>query len=103
MAPEGTQEQEAPAGVVETPQSEPTPCGEIAEGRIVRYVSPEGWIRPAIVTRVADPETGVVNLTVFPDGTNDVGIEPPGTTLRATSVSYSHEVTPGTWHWPRKD
>ena len=109
MAPEaGAEQKEAPTGEAETPQAGQSDacaqsCGEIAEGRIVRYVSPDGWVRPAIVTRVCDPQTGVVNLTAFPDGTNDVGVEPPGTTFRATSVQYSAEVQAGTWHWPRKD
>lgn len=80
----------------------------LIEGRIVHYVLPEGpnqgEHRPAVVVRAwgryphASPEaSGMVNLQVFFDGTNDGhGLN---TQPWRTSVHYSEEQLPGTWHW----
>jgi hypothetical protein len=94
----------------------------LTEARIVHYVlypeaanvAPEH--RPAIVVKNwANPEgkndTGCVNLQVFLDGSNDrAGSEPgyPHPTVEETSrgiawrtsVTFSLEPKPGTWHWP---
>ena len=74
-------------------------------GRSVHYVlaTPEGEepvIRPAIIVRVWNDETGMCNLQVFTDGTNDQrhGTDGSGT-LWATSREYSEEYRVGTWHW----
>jgi hypothetical protein len=84
-------------------------------GRIVHYVLADddtnrsgapGQHRPAIVVRVWPGEYGNnecpdgVNLQVFLDGSND--IEPGQPTLWKTSVEYSDEGKPGTWHWPER-
>lgn len=81
----------------------------LTEGRIVHYVLPkrpdiktEGAHRPAIVVLVCPKEwgypEGAANLQVFLDGTNDHSSY-DGTTLWATSVQYSEDPQPGTWHW----
>lgn len=78
-------------------------------GRIVHFVLGNGQHRPAIITRVWEddspgsypPEDEVVNMTIFPDGSNDV---PAGSsfTLTAwgTSVHHDESCKPRTWHWP---
>jgi len=74
----------------------------ITEGRIVHYVLPDGRSqgqhRPAIIVRVwgqVDPYP--INLHVFYDGTNDY---PAGNgEMWKTSVPYSEDPQPGTWHW----
>lgn len=84
-------------------------------GRIVFYVLKDGQVRPAIVVRLGPdlspsyPPT-TVNLNVQLDGDNDgrhnghwTGItEEEGKARVAwrTSVAYSEEPKPGTWHWP---
>lgn len=68
-------------------------------GRLVRYVESDGWERPALVTKVWNPE-GLVNLVVFLDGTKDSFTG--ATTRFATSVSFNPEKQPLTWHWPER-
>lgn len=83
-------------------------------GRIVHYVmGPEesryalGKHRPAIIVETWDnekstdtrPSASAVNLMVFPDGSNDCA----GATLWKTSVVFSDEKVPGTWHWPERE
>jgi hypothetical protein len=73
-------------------------------GRIVHYVMESGAVRPAIV--VATFGDQAVNLRVFTDGSNDAGSlpdrggEPVPETLWESSVPYSDEAMPKTWHWP---
>ena len=83
----------------------------LTEGRIVHYVLPDGphagEHRPAIVVKVwrlnnADgtqrpPDNGYSNLIVFVDGTNDY-LDYSGA-VWATSVVYSEDPKPRTWHW----
>lgn len=79
-------------------------------GRIVHYVLQEGrnagQPRAAMVVRVLDSPVvpdGVVNLHVMLDGLNDAGAEnqvPDHMSAWVTSVHYSEEPKPGTWHWP---
>ena len=72
----------------------------LQEGRIVNYVLKGGKIRAAIVVN-AWYRTGIVNVMVFLDGTNDgaaVGSPP----MWRTSVHYSEDHEPETWHWPSK-
>jgi hypothetical protein len=81
------------------------------EGRIVHYVMPNNQNRAALVVRVfthlAPEHDGMANLYVFLDGLNDQGQFPDGSVLSgqgvtiywATSVHYSEEPLPGTWHW----
>jgi hypothetical protein len=100
----------------------------LIEGRIVHFVMPNGQHRPAIVVqvwRVPDspgpepilkaPENGCCNLRVFTDGPNDVPYTPEEKEklgnwgfreddvrhghIWATSMMYSEEPKPGTWHW----
>lgn len=80
----------------------------LTEGRIVHYVLPEGphagEHRPAIIVKVWNHTTGYVNLKVFLDGSND---DPAGRTQPhwqewQTSVLYSEEPQPRTWHWIEK-
>lgn len=75
----------------------------LTEGRIVHYVMTNGEHRAAIVVKVWSKESGVSNLTVFTDWTNDMKTS-DGSPLQSgdmweTSVLYSEEPKPGTWHW----
>ena len=84
----------------------------LTKGRFVGYVldgkqaAPEsrGKTRPALVvedwpdTDSGQNSKGMVNLIVFPDGTND-GFA-PGELQWVTSRFYSETHEPGTWHWP---
>jgi hypothetical protein len=94
----------------------------LTEGRIVHYVMPDGQEhRPAIVVKVwrkedgTPPDNGISNLQVFTDGTNDYqhnkghdGFEymskdeiKTGIVWK-TSVEFSAEPKPHTWHWIEK-
>lgn len=78
----------------------------LTEGRIVHYVLPgdyakPGEHRPAIIVKVWNKETGSVNLQVFMDGTND-NLYDGRLAIWTTSVVYSEEPKPGTWHWPER-
>lgn len=84
----------------------------ITEGRIVHYVMRDGKHRAAIIVNAwseSSYQNGEVNLTVFPDWTNDLGALPQGTDVTgsslmwATSVPYSEMKGIGTWHWPEKE
>lgn len=75
----------------------------LTEGRIVHYVLPDGPYagehRPAIIVRVWNHSTGYCNLTLFPDWQNDGyqhGVE------WKTSIDYSAEPKPNTWHFVEK-
>jgi hypothetical protein len=90
----------------------------LTEGRIVHFVLAENEHRPAIVVKVwrnyneagelVPPDNGVSNLQVFTDGLNDryhseqlpQGFE-SGIAWK-TSVLYSENKEPGTWHWIEK-
>jgi hypothetical protein len=91
----------------------------LTEGRIVHYVMPSHEHRPAIVVhvwKVGSPEgvptnNGMINLTVFVDGLNDVkpqaevNFSPKNNEtllMRCTSVLYSEDPQPFTWHWIEK-
>ena len=92
----------------------------LTEGRIVHYVlesgRSKGEHRPAIVVRNWNQENGLVQLQVFTDGWNDefkdthlVRIGEQDTvvvisqnTIWRTSVHYSENKEPGTWHWIEK-
>lgn len=73
----------------------------LTAGRIVHFVVPNTPEphphRPAIVTRVWN-DAGMVQLQVFTDGTNDGEWGKPNVVWE-TSVAYSEEPTPRTWHW----
>jgi hypothetical protein len=88
----------------------------LTEGRIVHFVMPDDEHRPAIVVKVWNKETGYVNLQVFTDGKNDIGMfqdserysqitrEEVGRGIwRCTSI-YPDEETKrqGSWHWIEK-
>lgn len=76
-------------------------------GRIVHFVTNEGNHRPAIVVEVWNKETGCSNLQVFTDGFNDSKgrkqFDQPQNVSWATSVNYSEEPKPYTWHWPERE
>lgn len=70
-------------------------------GRIVGYVLPEGQRRagevvPAIITRVWEGDTKSVQLTPFVDAANEAPVPP---LHLCSSVEYSAELRPRTWHW----
>lgn len=69
-------------------------------GRIVHFVIPGGEHRAAVVSRVWNNHTGVINCTVFTDTLNDpVSFHFGKETVLVTSVNYSDEGLEGTWHW----
>lgn len=76
----------------------------VSLGEIVHYVLSDGRSkgehRPAIVVR--DWGEGMVNIQVLPDGSNDFmgrGRDGDwGFIVWKTSVHYSQEPLPGTWH-----
>lgn len=92
--------------------------GGLTIGRLVHYVLPdgrsEGQERPALIVRVwraRDEKTGKlldptppfpIQLQVFFDGENDYNTSIAATIgmLWKSSVPYSEEMKPGTWHWP---
>lgn len=101
----------------------------LTEGRIVHFVMPNGEHRPAIVVRVwrvkiqtdneftlEAPENGCCQLQVFTDGSNDVDQsfgdnmeysvykmeEARDGIMWRTSVLYSENPKPSTWHWVEK-
>jgi hypothetical protein len=92
----------------------------LTEGRIVHYVMPDGKHVPAIVVKVWDTtgSMGTSNLQVFTDGSNSLPFTPEekqqfqnfGMDLDAvrhghiwkTSIMFSEEPKPGTWHWIEK-
>ena len=87
----------------------------LTEGRIVHYVLPDGphagEHRPAIIVKVwrqgdgSPPANGYSNLLVFLDGANDgpAGSADAGSVLHwATSIEYSEDPRPRTWHWIEK-
>lgn len=71
----------------------------LTEGRIVHFVVPNGQHRPAIVTRVWNPQSGMVTLNVFADEPNDTDWAKGKNVVCETSVEYSEEPRPRTWHW----
>lgn len=77
----------------------------LTEGCIVHYVLPDGSHagehRPAIVVKVWNQNQGYVNLQVFVDGTNDYPTTYNGT-VWATSIPFSEDPQPRTWHWIEK-
>lgn len=71
--------------------------GDIAIGRIVHYTPPGfagtmGSTQAAIVCGVKNPDIGIVNLHVFPNGS----------AYFATDVEYSETPHPNTWRWPAR-
>ena len=83
----------------------------LAIGRIVHYVLHDdsvnnGEHRPAIILNIHDKFEGVVNLTVFTDYHNDYPVtqmfsahQGLSGVLWVTSIRYSEDKEPGTWHW----
>lgn len=75
----------------------------LTEGRMVHYVQPSGRHTPAIVVKVLDQKSGVLNLAVFndmSDGQNENILTE--CVSRQTSVSYNESQAKGTWHWIEK-
>ena len=68
-------------------------------GDIVGYVLSNGDIRPAIIVRIWDRDTGCSQLQVFTDGQND-GL--PNVEW-ATSILYDTDKKPETWHFLEHD
>lgn len=89
----------------------------LTPGRVVHYVMPDGHHRPAVVLHVWG-ETGLSNLMVLTDGSNDLPYTPDEKTafqnfgmvadevrhghVWRTSISFSEQPVPGTWHWIEK-
>ena len=71
----------------------------LTEGRVVHFVTQAGDHRPAVVVRVwATGRPGYINLQVLTDGSND-GEWGKANIVWETSVDYSEEPKPRTWHW----
>jgi len=83
----------------------------LTEGRNVHFVLPDGphagEHRPAVIVKVwrrgdgSPPADGYSNLVVFMDGTND-GPSFGGCIRWETSVTFSEDPQPRTWHWIEK-
>lgn len=77
----------------------------LAEGRIVHFVMDdgphEGEHRAAIVARVWEKDSGLVNLQVFTDGANDGEEYASGVAWKGSRL-HSENKEPGTWHWIEK-
>ena len=75
----------------------------LTEGRMVHYVLPDGVRkgehRPAVIVKVWDHGHGTSNLQVFTDGMNDKTVN--GLEWK-TSIMYSEDKMPGTWHFIEK-
>jgi hypothetical protein len=83
----------------------------LIEGRIVHFVLPDGSSkgehRPAIIVKNWNIPSApnMVNLLVFTDCLNDVDPRDPQTAsygsgvVWITSVHYSEDKEPRTWHW----
>lgn len=80
----------------------------LTEGRIVHFVLDNGEHRPAIVVKVwrvndQPPSNGCCNLQVFTVSDTEKkynDVLPP--VMWKTSVVFTEEPTPGTWHWIEK-
>ncbi len=77
----------------------------LSVGRIVHFKSPRGvetTCRAAMIVRVWG-DNGTVNLTLFPDWSNDN--EPSGIVWK-TSIQHESQLPEGhtsdSWHWPEK-
>lgn len=70
-------------------------------GRMVHYVAPNGQHLAAIVSKVWG-EAGMVNLNVQLPGDGDNGAYDSSPVERCTSVVFSGEPKPNTWHWIEK-
>lgn len=94
------------------PKSTPRPPAKPSVGSIVHYVLEAGIgtgaHRPAIIVRVweGSGEPALVQLQVFTDGPNDgylgrsADAADAQNTVWRSSVKYSADATPGTWHQP---
>lgn len=63
--------------------------------RNIHYVTDEGIHLAALVTKVWNKDAGLINLSAFID--NSVYTGDP--VMMVTSVNYSDEPLPNTWHW----
>lgn len=100
---------EAPSTTIQGLHLQTNPfTGRLNEGSIVHYVLESGnnksAHRPAIVVRNWRQPNGLVQLQVFTDGSNDFPATHPASSglYWATSVHYSADQEPGTWHWPEE-
>ena len=73
----------------------------LTEGRMVHFVAGNGAHLAAIVTRVWGAP-GLVNLNVQLPGDGDNGAYDSAPVERRTSVRYSADPEPQTWHWIEK-
>jgi hypothetical protein len=70
----------------------------LTEGRMVHFVAENGAHLAAVVTRLWNAD-GVVNLNVQMPGDGDNGSYDSAPVIRRTSVRYSADPEPYTWHW----
>ena len=78
----------------------------IAIGRMVHYVLPAGLARassvgehrPAVIVRVHQDDSDLVNLQVFTDGAGD-GLQLTSGLCQRTRVRYDPDGAQNTWHW----
>lgn len=80
----------------------------VTVGRVVHYVPREeeskypNECRAGIITKVWSDD-GVVQLSVFMDGSNDSpDYAYPKNVVWRTSIRYSESNEHGTWHWPER-
>ena len=70
----------------------------LTPGVNVHYVINEKENRPAIVTKVLDPESGICNLVVFMDGPND-GFSASDSVRWIEKVIHDIRSGVDTWHF----
>lgn len=73
----------------------------LTEGRMVHYVAGNGAHLAAVVTRLWGAN-GTVNLNVQLPGDGDNGAYDSAPVERRTSVVFSADPKPNTWHWIEK-
>lgn len=81
------------------------PLAGLTPGRIVHYVMPSGEHRPAMVVKVWDAASGLINVRVFTDGANDyfpIGWDSahPDWVTSITPDLQGNRI--GSWHWIEK-
>lgn len=105
--------EQGPITELPVPMPAPKAPEKPSVGRIVHYVLKSGRSagqhRPMLVVNVfSQTSAQYVNAQVFLDGANDFGSEfqqyegNNSNQAWATSVPYSAEQLPGTWHWPER-
>jgi len=71
----------------------------VSIGRIVHFVRGDGVELPAIIVKVVDKDSGVVNLQVFVSD----WVEHGNNIFHQTEIKFSEKPVLQTWHWPERE